>query len=342
MIPSKISCSDEVTENISLQIIRWCQGKERVLNIISVPYNSPVIFLDSLLDCVKNKKKVLYITAENEEKVSVISNLKKFTDCRSYAYIRKRSASLSAETYIYITNYEVAKDLSSDYDLVIYDDISCFPCCNKYEILELLAAFYKEGARIISWSVESVFRNSKTIDIPVKDCRLPLCEPRVITTRIDVNKDIPYVVYDYLSWSIKSERKIIIYVPDAVRGENVYKYLWKLRENLHNNIMYYQGKSDMKKLLNFISNKKGIIIMDYFQDFDAELKDTDIIVYFADDKIFDYKKLLYICGKVGRSPGLSGGEVIFLARECTRDIEITKDLTRSFNKMAWEMGLLRL
>jgi late competence protein required for DNA uptake (superfamily II DNA/RNA helicase) len=225
---------------------------------------------------------------------------------------------------------------------VIYDDVSTYTSYRKLEILDLLAIYCREGAKVICRSVEMIFQNASSIDLPVKDCKLPMAEPRMITTRIDVNKEIPYVVYEYLSWSVASERKVIIFVPDEERAENVYNYLFSFRERLHNNIICYDNEKTKKNLTNFIKNKRGIIIMKCHEEFNIDLSDTDIMVYFADDKCFDYKRLLYICGKVGRSPSLGNGEVIFLAREITRDMDFAKDIVRGFNKHAWEMGLLKV
>ena len=55
---------------------------------------------------------------------------------------------------------------------------------------------------------------------PLKIIKLPIIEPRVITrTRINLNIDIPLVVFDYLNWSIMSNRKVIIFfTPDEKKS----------------------------------------------------------------------------------------------------------------------------
>jgi late competence protein required for DNA uptake (superfamily II DNA/RNA helicase) len=342
MVPCRSIEIDNDREKVIQDILNWGDSKDRVLNLVTVPYNSSIIFLDIILKYVLNKQRVLYITNEDNENIDIINCIKKHTNFRDYTYVKNNVGSNRIRTFLYIVSPENALSVSQSFDLVIYDDITSLSSYTKYEILDLLASFSRDGAKLICRSIESVFQNAKCIDIPVKDCRLPLAEPRIITTRIDVNKEIPYVVYEYLSWSINSERKVIIYVPDEERGENVYKYLLTFRENLHNNIIYFKDKSELKSLTNFIKNKRGIIIMNYFKDIAMELKDTDVMVYFADDKVFDYKKLLYLCGKVGRSASLGNGEVIFLAKESTKEMEFAKDITRGFNKQAWEFGLLNV
>ena len=66
------------------------------------------------------------------------------------------------------------------------------------------------------------------------------------------------------------------------------------------------------------------------------------MVYFANDPEFNYKKLIYFCGSVGRGEKDWKGEVIFLSNEETEDMEKAKNITRNFNKEAWEMGLLKI
>lgn len=342
MIPFKSVEITQEKEKIIQELLNWTAGKERILNIISVPYNSAMIFVKVLMKIIYEDKRILYITEEKENDINLIDCIKKFTTFRDYSYLRKNKSNLNAAAYLQITNYEMALKLNKNYDYVIYDDIGNFPQYSRYEILELLAAYYNNGSRIICRSIEQVFQNARTIDVPIKDSRMPLAEPRIITTRIDVNKDIPYVAYEYLLWSIKSDRKVIIYVPNKEKAENVYNYLINLKESLHNNIMYFKNENDLKLLQNFLKNKKGIIVVDFANEFDLDLKDIDIMVYFADDRIFDYKKLIYFCGKVGRENSTGNGEVVFLARESTKDMETAKDIARSFNKQAWELGLLNI
>lgn len=340
MIPCKSLVED--SEKVIHHISNWNDSKERVLNIVSVPYNSSNVFVDIILKYTLNKRKVLFITNEENEKINIVDNIKKYSNFRDYAYIRKGSGVTNIRAALIISNHENALSISNKFDLVIYDDISSYTNYRKYEILDLLATYCREGAKIICRSIEAIFQNAPCVEVPVKDCKLPMAEPRIITTRIDVNKEIPYVVYEYLSWSVASERKVIILVPDEERGENVFNYLSIFREKLHNNIIYYDKRINKKSIINFMRNKRGIIIMQFQEELNIDLQDTDIMVYFANDKCFDYKRLVYICGKVGRSPSLGNGEVIFLAREITKDMEIARDIARGFNKQAWEMGLLNI
>ncbi len=54
--------------------------------------------------------------------------------------------------------------------------------------------------------------------------------------------DIPLVVYEYLNWSIISNRKVIIFTPDAEKATAVFEYLSNLKEKLSENIFLFISK----------------------------------------------------------------------------------------------------
>lgn len=336
--------SDFVNYNnkISESIFNWCLGREKALNVISPPYNSPNLFLKSILYFISNDKKVLYITEENENNIQILNAVKKYTDFRDYSYIRNCFVPENAS--LIVCNYKNAVKLKNKYDLVIYDDVNSFPEYNNYEILDLIVKCLYEDGKGICFSIESIFKNVKDIIIPVRTNRKPLMEPRYVITRIDLNKDIPYIIYDYLKFSTSKDRKVVIYLPNKENIHSIYSYLCNFKDSLSRNIMYYiANESDEKLLYNFYKIKKTILVTNEYKERAIGLVgDTDLIVYYADDMQFDYKKLIYICGKVGRSKSIKGEEVIFLANTESVNMDKAKDIIRYFNKEAWEMGLLNI
>lgn len=336
----KKSLSNE-KEKIGNDILNWSTGNERFLNVISAPYNSAEIFIKVILYYVERNKKVIYITNENYDDINIIAAIKKYTDFRNYTYIK--SLKTNTDCFLEICNFTNALQLKEKYDLVIYDDIRSFPSHGKHEILDLVYKISNESTKLIVYSIEGVLKNNREVVLPIKDNRIPIIEPRTILTRIDINKDIPFVIYDYLRWSIESDRKVIICVPDEKKLENVYSYINNYCRNISKNIICFRkDKIDKKLINNFQRMKKVIVITNDFEHVFPSSINADVMVYFADDLQFNYKKLTYFCGSVGKSERYWKGEVIFLANEETEDMEKAKNITRNFNKEAWEMGLLRI
>lgn len=331
----------EEKNKISKNILNWSRGNERFLNVVSLPYNSSEVFLEIILHYVKNDKTVAYITNEYPENVNIIELIKNRTNFRDYSYVR--TSKVNRTSKLKVCDFVNAVRIKEKFDLVIYDDISSFPSYSKYEILDLAGKMCSENTKFIGYSIEALFKKEREIILPVKDTRIPIVEPRTILTRIDISKDIPFVIYDFLKWSINSHRKVIICVPDEKRIESVYSYIRSYCGNISKNISsFIKDKSDRKLISSFEKMKQLVVITNDFEGILYRMENADVMVYFADDFKFDYRKLIYFCGSVGRGKRQWKGEVIFLANEETRDMEKAKDITRNFNKEAWEMGLLKV
>lgn len=330
----------EKKERIFKQIVDWSLGREEFLNIISPPYNLSHTFIEVILKFTSMNKKVLYITNEEAGEAHIINIIKKKSSFRKYVYFKENSDLKDA--LLVVARHDMLEMFEEQFDLVIYDDIKSFSLYTKEEIAEASMKKSKRHGKIISYSIEKVFTNSREILIPVRENNYPMIEPKFISTRIDINKDIPYVIYEYLEWSINSNNKVIVYVPDEERVVNVYKYLAKYCSKFSEGTLYFiKNKNDKNILYKFINMKKGIVITNHFNDIDIDSSNVIVMVFFADDKYFDYKKLVYLCGKVGRNEKSLKGEVIFLGNYETEDIDKSKSITRYFNKEAWEMNLLR-
>jgi late competence protein required for DNA uptake (superfamily II DNA/RNA helicase) len=337
----KTKSLSEEKDKISRNILRWSDGNERFLNVISTPYNSSEIFVKAILHYAERGKKVAYITNENYEEVNILDIIRKRTGFRNYTHMK--TSKINTNARLKVCSFSNAIELEEKFDLIIYDDIRSFPVYTKHEILDLMSKMSNENTKIIIYSIESIFRNKREIILPVKDNRIPIIEPRTILTRIDINRDIPFVVYDYLKWSINSDRKVIICVPDEEKLKNVYQYINNYCRNISKTVVCLgEDKMDGRTISNFRKIKQTVIITNDFKRNFSNLVNIDVMVYFADDLEFDYKKLTYFCGSVGRSEKDLKGEVIFLANEETNDMEKAKDITRNFNKEAWEMGLLKI
>jgi late competence protein required for DNA uptake (superfamily II DNA/RNA helicase) len=323
------------------QIVAWSLGKEKFLNIISPPYNLSNTFIEIILGLVSLDKRVLYITNEGVGEANIINEIKKKSSFRKYVYFKENSD--CGDALLVIAKHKMLNKFKEQFDLVIYDDIKSFSLYTKEEIAEASIMKSKINGKVISYSIEKIFNNSREIILPVRENNYPMIEPKFISTRIDINKDIPYVIYEYLEWSINSDNRVIVYVPDEERVVNVYKYLSKYCSKFSESTLYFiKNKNDKNILYKFINMKSGIVITNHFNDIEFDLNNINVMVFFADDKYFDYKKLVYLCGKVGRNERALRGEVIFLGNYETEDIDKSKEITRYFNKEAWEMDLLRL
>lgn len=315
-------------------IKEFMQENINSLNIITIPYNSSEILKDIILNFYEKGNKILYITNEFQEDIDIVKFIEDKVDISIY------KGEFSVIGNFIITNYNNARKLGHLFDLVIYNDIRSYPLVTSYEILDIINLLLKPVGKIIYYGTQAILNGSSEVINPVRDCKIPIFEPKIISTRIDLSKDIPYVIFDYIKWSIKSCRKVIIYTPDGERTRKVYDYLLNYRDKTTKNIFRFSEIDKIDTVKNFAKSAGGILITNDFLELGINMEDCDIMVFFADDTSFDYKRLLFLACKGLRYTDKSVGEVIFLAKDETIEMDKAIGMVRSFNRKAWEMGLI--
>lgn len=315
-------------------IDEFIKGRIKSLNIVTIPYNSSQILERIISAAYIKKERILYITNEAENDIDIIKLLNENINYSIY------KGEIKVNSNFIISNYYHARKLRYKFDLIIYNDIRSYPEISSFEILDILDLLIKSDGKILYFGVEDILRRSKNMTIPVRDCRIPMFEPKIITTRVDITRDIPFVVFEYLKWSLRYGRKVIIYTPNADKTNNVYDYMVNYMDKLTKYIFRYTEIDKIDIVKGFASSTKAILITDDFKELGLNVQDCDIMVFFADDAIFNYKKLLFLSCKGIRYPNKYIGEVVFLSKDETDEMDETRDIIRRFNKEAWEKGLL--
>lgn len=332
---------DNEKKKISKELIKWCNGKEKFLNIVTTPYNSSNILYEIILNSLETRKKILYITDEPEDNIEIINLIKKHSKFRNYRYLRGDYEDNSSD--LIIANSTKLNSITDKFNLIVYDGICSVLKVSYNNLIKNMTRLLNFGGKIISYNFECIFNGIKEIILPIRDNGCPLVEPTLLKTKIDLNKDIPYVAYEYIKWSLESSRKVIIYVPDREKVKNVYNYLSNYCKDLARDVYCFLDNGlDDKEIKKFLNRKETIIITNDYINKDLDISNINVMVFFADNILFNYKKLVYICGKVGRKEKRHSGEVIFVAKDENLEIEKSKNIIRNFNKEAWEMELLKM
>lgn len=238
---------------------------------------------------------------------------------------------------ITFANYENLESITGEYELAIFDDISCFSNLDKNQVKEKLDNINLICRKVIIYTIEEVACECTKIDMVPVYIENPFVEPRFITTRVDLRKDIPYILYEYLQWFIKNKKKILILVPDEEKLSDVYEYYTKKLKMKKINIIPLFKKEDKKIIKNVLMQrqKATIIITNSMEETLEGSKIGNVVVLFADSNKYSYKNLLYLCGEIGRI-NKKLPEVLFVSKDITEDMDKVKGITRDFNKKKWE------
>jgi late competence protein required for DNA uptake (superfamily II DNA/RNA helicase) len=335
-------CLNTERDKISKEVLKYSLSGKKRIDVVSMFYNSSDILLETIITYANEKKDILYITNEEEGSIDIVCFVEKFSNLGKHELSPGANYS-SVNEYLHICNHKSALKFHRKFDLVIYNDIRNFPKYSKQQIKNVILKMCKSEGTAIAYSVENILSEDASIIFPLKNNKTPIIEPRIITTRINLNLDIPLVVYEYLNWSMLSNRKVIIFTPDEEKASAVFGYLSNFKEKLSKDLfLFISNKSDANIPVKFMNKEKGIIVTNDFEESYLEFHAVDVIVYFADNIRFNHKQLLYLSSKVGRHDNIQRGEAIFLANVETIQMDKAKSMARDFNEKAWEKGLLSL
>lgn len=317
----------------------WYKKNIKFLTIITVPFNTSCVFSNIISKICEENGKVLYVWGKNGENRELINVIREFDSDITHSYIEKMNSS-SNLTFIHYSNL---MKVNAQYDLVIFDDITYFSNLNSVNLREMLDVCASLGERVLLYSIEKMTLVGEKFELAAYNYKKPFVEPRILTTRIDLNSDIPFTLYDYLKWFKENDHKIVICVPNKEKLELVYDYfLNKLK--LSDVRLIKASKNDEFKMCEKVSKYKDkaiFIITNKIEELFEYCYIDDAVILFSDDERYNYKKLLYICGEI-RNMNLKLPEVLLVSNDVSEDMEKVKSMARDFNKKVWEKRLIEL
>ena len=195
--------------NCTSKINKWYNKQSKILSVITNPYNTTLIFTNIIKLLLKENKKILYIWNGENYNREILEALKKDELNFKYSYIEDKEGS---ENLVFI-NFKNIKSIKEYYDLCIIDDISNYSIFSKEELRECIEYIYVYSKRIISYGIEKIINMGMSFEISDLIRTKVFVEPRIITTRVKLDEDMPYTLYDYLMWFKSNNKKVIIYVP---------------------------------------------------------------------------------------------------------------------------------
>ncbi len=257
----------------------YVKSNDRFINLICEPYQK-LNFIESLIgDCLINNEKVLYVGKSRKV-------------CKN--------EQLNSMNF-YFVNFNNIFNIKKNFDLIIYDDVSLYSNKSSIECNERKDLMYLKrlSKKIVICSVDKVFNNIKHIEILNNQRKTHFLEPRLITTRVNLETSMPYTLYDYIEWFIREKRILVVYVPNKFNLNKIYEYYTE-DLNLENKVKIV--KEDKKNsFLNIVNEsrfkKEGIIfITDSLHEYFDSIPECDMVIYSFEKDIVDYKKIIFACG----------------------------------------------
>lgn len=323
-----------------VRIIELVQKKSRKINVVSFYNNGSRVFIKLFKYALEEGKSILYITEEYSRDRGVVRALRNTR--MPYEYISSDNGGNIISRGINICSSHMVPYIKEKFDIVIYDDINSIPEQDNEYIKYTMEKRCGDYGTMIAYGVEKMFDGEDTV-YSLSFNGKPLIEPRIINTRLNIESDIPSMIFDYIKWLMNKKEKIIIYVPHGEKVEGIYRYLRLFRDEFGDNIFKYKKFKDNPSVLDdFAKSTRSIIITDSFKREHIDLSSASVMIFFSDYDVFTYKKLIYLASRAKRNVEKQGEEVIFLANTESENMSKAKDIMRELNKEAWELGFIEI
>lgn len=218
------------------------------------------------------------------------------------------------------------------FDLLILDEIDAFP----YKGNEVLKALLKRSIRgnyiFMSATPDSKtlleFKkgNNRIIELFVRYHKKPIPEPKI-------KIGIFFIKYFYLIKKVKQflkkDAQCFVFVPTIDESKKVYYFLSIF---IKNGDYVNSKREERSKIIDKFRNKKLMyLVTTAVLERGVTVKNLQVIIFKADDRIYDKYALLQISGRVGRVIGAEDGEVIFLCDRKTQAMEEAISFTKKAN-----------
>lgn len=305
----------------------YIEEKDKGLNIVTLPLRGLDPLRNFLLDLLKEGKKILYVSGEDFNMALKTLNLD--------GEIRVTN---DEEGDLVVLDYDRALEIKEQYDLLLYDDINSIPYHNRIEIISLLNTVNSKVERIISYSIERVFKNARDYEVPWDKAGVFLTEPRFITTKLDIKEYIPTALYDFLKFFSLDNRKVIILFPDEETQNGFIQYLTRISPEYLDFILMGDDLED-GEIEDVIKNVKNCLFICHrrIRPYLMVEENFDFIVLDAENKIYSHRLFVYLAQRASLKDKVNG-ELILVSSYIGDNMSRTRDLTRNVNKTLWEEG----
>ena len=322
--------------NAFKKINKWYSKRTKVLTLKTRPFNAMEVFSNIINKVLQENSKILYVFCSREkecikEKVNYI-----------YEFVDEAISSKQLEYNLHCIAISEMESISENYDLVIVDDITLFSKISNEYIREFIEKIYWKSNKIIIYSSEYIFPIGEKIELPYILSEAPMIEPRLMSTRIRLEENIPLSLFEYFKWFKENKRIVLVVVPSEEKLNKVYNHYYHVLKELDIRVVRYTKNQDFRFIKEIIDGYSDslFIVTNNCGQYMNNIINVNIIILFADDIYYSYKKIIYMCGSINSTREIQS-ELIMVSKEISQDMDNAKSITREFNRRLWEKQYLK-
>ncbi|MDY2727442.1 MAG: helicase-related protein [Candidatus Onthovivens sp.] len=210
------------------------------------------------------------------------------------------------------------------FDLLILDELDAFPYKENVVLQNIFLRSVRGNYLLMSATpseeLVNEFKSSedkKMLNLFVRFHGKPIPVPNIIIIHFDVFKLI-YIALKLRSY-LKVQKKVLIFVPTISLAKKVYNFLKNLAKPGY--FLSSQSKNRLEIIQDFRKNKYEYLVTTAVLERGVTLRNLQVIIYKADEEIYNSQALVQISGRVGRKADCPYGDVIYVASRKTVEME---------------------
>ena len=219
------------------------------------------------------------------------------------------------------------------FDLIILDEIDAFPFKDNKLLRSMFFRAIKGNIVMMSATpskdvIEFFSKKNKAIlELNTRFHKHPLPVPKVVN-RIGVFK-LPFLITKMKEY-INQNKQVFVFAPTISKCEFLFRIIKIFVKN--GTFVHSKCKDRSKKINSFKKGELDYLVTTAVLERGVTFKDLQVIIYDADNELYNSQTLIQIAGRVGRKIDAPEGEVIFLVNKTTSEINEAISTIKSKNR----------
>lgn len=290
------------------------------------------ICLEVIRYCINNQLRVGFAVPRKDVVVELTYRFKEiFKNNNIIAVYGGHTAMIEGDLVVLTTHQLYRYD--QYFDLLIMDEIDAFPYKGN-TVLEsfFLRSIKKNYILMTATPTPELLKEFKKPNRDVAELysrfhHHPLPVPNIICGNLIY---LNYKLINEVSRMLRKFKPIFIFVPTINLSKKVYLFLSLFFSQGY----YINSKSENRETIikKFRAKKYRYLVTTAVLERGVTVKDLQVIVYLSDHTIYDSYSLIQIAGRVGRKIDAPEGEVIFLAKYKSQEMQRAVDEINAANQ----------
>lgn len=303
--------SDFILKNISI-------GKDCAINAVCGAGKTEIIY-DCLKYCLNNKLKVGIAIPRKDVVIELHQRLAKDFNVNVIAVYGGNNKTLEGDIIVFTTHQ--AFRYIEYFDVLIIDEVDAFPYKDNEQLKQIVKRCGKNFV-YLSATMPKYIENDREI-------------PKFYLNRRYHGKDLPIpkcIKTFFFASTLKrilkryKDNVVIVYFPTI-------KMQLKISRKIKFDYLINSKTNDREFVLSKIKSMcKGVVFATTVLERGITIKNVQVVVYNADNALFDKDALIQISGRVGRNKDFPSGDIFFICKIKNMSIKGAINTLKKYNE----------